>query len=203
MVRPTGLTIMPAQPPSRQTTPSEGFQELAPAKAGGCALGGALGREADRRGQSPLEGLRGQSPCLPPLTPIALNQSFTFVAHFVRMQCALCLLMLLGGCAVDPTVLTGVAVGVTAGSVMVIQRTPFDALWSLATGRDCSAVRLDEGKSYCRPIEPAPMAQPYCTRSLGVADCWADPTGHPPPLGDGPSTLTPAQEADRTRSWPF
>jgi hypothetical protein len=64
-------------------------------------------------------------------------------------------------------------------------------------------VRLDEGKSYCRPVELPPVAQPYCTRSLGVADCWADPAGHPPALGDGPSTLTPAQEADRTRRWPF
>jgi hypothetical protein len=113
------------------------------------------------------------------------------------------LLMLPGGCGADPTVLAGVAVGVTAGSVAVIQRTPADAVWSLATGRDCSAVRLDQGKSYCRPVEPPPVAQPYCTRSLGVADCWISPAGQPPQLADGPSTLTPPQEANRTRRWPF
>ncbi len=119
------------------------------------------------------------------------------------MRCLLCLLLLLGGCGVDPLTMTAVAVGATAGSVAVIQRTPIDALWSLATGKDCSAVRLDRGQSYCRPVEPPPGPVPYCTRSLGVADCWADPDGHPPALGDGPSTLTPAQEADRTRRWPF
>jgi len=119
------------------------------------------------------------------------------------MRCALCLLVLLCGCGADPTVLAGATVGIMAGSVAVIQRTPFDALWSLATGRDCSAVRLDEGQNYCRPTESPPVAQPYCTRSLGVADCWADPAGHPAALADGPNTLTPAQEADRTRRWPF
>jgi hypothetical protein len=71
------------------------------------------------------------------------------------------------------------------------------------TARDCSAVRLDRGKSYCRPAEPPPEPPPYCTRSLGVADCWADPAGHPRELGDGPRTLTPTQETDRTRRWPL
>lgn len=118
------------------------------------------------------------------------------------MRRALCLLMLLGGCQADPVTLTAAVVGTTAGSVAVIQRTPFDAIYSLFTGKDCSLVRLDEGKTYCRAIEPEPEPRPYCTRSLGVADCWADPRGQPPALGDGPSTLTPAQEANRTRTWP-
>jgi hypothetical protein len=110
---------------------------------------------------------------------------------------------MLCGCAAGPTVLAGAAVGVTVGSVAVIGRTPIDALWSLASGRDCSAVLLEQGKGYCRATELPPVAQPYCTRSLGVADCWADPAGHPAALADGPSALTPAQEADRTRRWPF
>ena len=119
------------------------------------------------------------------------------------MRRALCLLVLLSGCGADPVTLAATAVGVTAGSVAVIQRTPVDAVWSLATGKDCSAVRLDQGKSYCRPVEPLPEVPPYCTRSLGVADCWADPAGQPRQLGDGPNTLTPEQDANRTRRWPF
>jgi hypothetical protein len=119
------------------------------------------------------------------------------------MRIALCLLMLLAGCGPDPSVLAGAALGVTAGSVAIIQRTPFDALWSVMTAQDCSVVRLDQGKSYCRPVEPPPVVQPYCTRSLGVVDCWANPDGHPRAVGDGPHMLTPAQEADRTRRWPF
>ena len=106
----------------------------------------------------------------------------------------LLLLLLLAGC-VTPEQAATIGVGVTVGSFAVIQRSPFDALYSILSGRDCSLVRLDQGKSYCRPVEPLPEAQPYCTRSLGVADCWRDPAslpGQPPQVADGPQTLTPA-----------
>ena len=109
--------------------------------------------------------------------------------------------LLLAGC--DATT-EGIA-AVTVGSVAVIHRTPVDAVVSLVTGKDCSAVRLDEGKTYCRPKEPPPNAPPYCTRSLGVVDCWKDPAAMahlPPQVAYGPSQLNPAQEADRTRRWP-
>jgi hypothetical protein len=111
----------------------------------------------------------------------------------------LLLLLLLPGC--DPTGL-GVAAGVTAGSVAVIGRTPVDAVVSLAAGRDCSVVRLDRGLSYCAAPEAAPAPQPYCTRSLGRVDCWTRPPLAVPPqrgVADGPSALTPEQEANRRR----
>lgn len=119
------------------------------------------------------------------------------------MRFPVLLLLLLGGCAADPVELTTVVGGVAVGSVAVLQRTPFDAVWSLITGRDCSTVRVEQGKSWCRPPEPAPEAPPYCTRSLGVVDCWADPAGKPPEVADGPRVLMPAQDAHRTRGWPF
>ncbi len=109
--------------------------------------------------------------------------------------------LLLAGC---DAATEGVA-AVTVGSVATIGRTPVDAVVSLVTGKDCSLVRLDQGKTYCRPTEPQPDAPPYCTRSLGVVECWKDPAavpGLPPEVADGPRALTPAQEADRTRTWP-
>jgi len=116
----------------------------------------------------------------------------------------LLLLLLLAGC-VTPEQAATIGVGVTVGSIAVMQRSPLDALYSVVSGKDCSIVRMDQGKSYCRPVEPPPEAQPYCTRSLGVADCWRDPASlpdHPPDTAAGPTTLTPTQEADRTRRWP-
>ena len=117
----------------------------------------------------------------------------------------LMVLLLLTTCGATPEqALTGAA-ALGIGSITVIQRSPLDAVYSVVTGKDCSVVRLDQGKSYCRPAEPPPEAQPYCTRTLGVAECWQDPASlpdHPRDLGDGPRTLTPAQEADRTRRWP-
>jgi hypothetical protein len=129
------------------------------------------------------------------------------------MRCVRLLAMLmtlpgwgLAGCGADPLTLAAAVGGTVAGTTAVIQRTPIDAVVSLVSGRDCSSVRLDQGKTYCRPVEPVPEAPPYCTRSLGVADCWAAPAempgvGHA--VADGPGDLTPAQEANRTRRWPF
>jgi hypothetical protein len=132
------------------------------------------------------------------------NHCFTRRAHGVAMRFLLILLVLAGCGATPEQALTGVA-AVGVGSIVVIGRSPFDALYSMLAGKDCSVVRFDQGKSYCRPAEPPPEPPPYCTRSLGLANCWRDPTSlpdHPTELGDGPRVLTPEQEADRTRHWP-
>ena len=117
----------------------------------------------------------------------------------------LALLLMLVGCGATPEQLAAGVAGVGFGSVAVIQRTPLDAVVSVVSGRDCSVVRLEQGKTYCRPVEPPPEPQPYCTRSLAAVDCWSDPASVPnlgPTVTEGPQTLTPAQEANRTRRWP-
>lgn len=114
-------------------------------------------------------------------------------------------LVLLAGCGITPEQAATVGVGVTVGSFPVLQRSPVDAVYSAVTGKDCSIVRMEQGKSYCRPVEPPPESPPYCTRSLGVVDCWRDPASlpnRPPEVADGPHVLTPEQEANRTRRWP-
>jgi hypothetical protein len=97
-------------------------------------------------------------------------------------------------------------VGAEIASVAVFGRGLGDVVVSGVSGRDCSVVRLEQGKSYCRPIETPPMPPEFCTRSLGTADCWSNPNalnGQPVRgVADGPSVLTPAQEAWRTRRWP-
>jgi len=114
--------------------------------------------------------------------------------------------IVLTDCATIPPMIGAELVGAaTVGSVAAVGRTPVDAAYSLVTGKDCSLVHLDQGKSYCRRTEPKPDAPPYCTRSLGVVDCWLDPAAVPnlgPSVADGPRSLTPVQETNRTRSWP-
>lgn len=118
----------------------------------------------------------------------------------------ICLLLLLAGCDATPALVAApIVAGVGVGSIAVLGRSPFDAAYSLATNRDCSIVRLDEGKTYCRRIKPPPPPPEFCSRSLGVVDCWADPAAlpdRPHGVAQGPITLTPAQEANRTRGWP-
>lgn len=97
------------------------------------------------------------------------------------------------------------ATGASVATVPLVGRTGPDIVVSAITGRDCSLVRLDAGRSYCAPQEPPPAPPLVCTRSLGTVDCWRNPEG----LGaaytevaDGARSLTPAQEAHRTRRWP-
>jgi hypothetical protein len=111
----------------------------------------------------------------------------------------------LAGCGWSDNLIATAAVGTTTGSVAAIQRTPLDAVYSWWTGRDCSLVRLDQGKTYCRPVEPPPEPPVFCTRSLGSVNCWQDPggvPGSPRGVADGPAGLTAGQEADRVRTWP-
>jgi hypothetical protein len=117
----------------------------------------------------------------------------------------LLLMFPLGGCEywAEPPLIGTAA---NAASVAVFGRAVGDLVVSGASGRDCSVVRLEQGKSYCAPVQPPPVPPPLCTRSLGVVDCWSNPEALNGPavhgVADGPSTLTPAQETDRTARWP-
>lgn len=117
----------------------------------------------------------------------------------------LILLLALSGCGATPEqLLTGFG-GFGIASITILHRSPFDAVYSLVTDRDCSIVRLDQGKTYCRQEEPPPPKPPFCTRSLGVVDCWTRSDAslvQQRTVADGPQTLTAAQEAYRTRGWP-
>lgn len=112
----------------------------------------------------------------------------------------LLLVLMVGGCqALAPVAVVGGA------TVAAIGRSPVDVLASYATGRDCSIVRLDRRESYCAPAEAVPRAEPFCTMSLGRADCWiVPPLAYPAhvPVGDGARALNAGQEANRTRFGP-
>ncbi len=113
----------------------------------------------------------------------------------------------LSGCGAEiaGAPVAGILVAAELGSIMVLDRGLGDVAVSLATGRDCSVVRLARQETYCAAPEEAPAPPPVCTRSLGRVDCWTvAPAAWPPHRGlaDGRATLNTAQEADRTRRWP-
>ncbi len=88
---------------------------------------------------------------------------------------------------------------VEAVSLRALGRTTGDSIVSLFTGEDCSIARIGRGDSYCGQ-DPAPVAPPMCTRSLGAVDCWTVPPAAWPPyrgVANGPATLTEAQENNR------
>jgi hypothetical protein len=130
--------------------------------------------------------------------------SFTFFPHGTGMRRLIILLspLLLVGCGWSSNLVATTAIAANAGSIAAIHRTPFDAIYSAVTGRDCSVVRLDRGESYCRPTEPPPAPPEYCTHSLGVVNCWTQPPSPEPGVADGRWALTASQEENRTRTWP-
>ena len=89
-------------------------------------------------------------------------------------------------------------------SVVVFGRDVRDIAVSSSTGRDCSIVRLDSGKTYCAPLIDTPRPQPYCTRSLGPVTCWADPYLVPQHQHEVADTPPPTEEQLRYRAtrWP-
>ncbi len=89
-------------------------------------------------------------------------------------------------------------------SVAVLGRGVIDLGVSAVTGKDCSIVRLDQGKNYCAPREKLPGAPPFCTSTLGTVQCWADPEAFatlPHQLADAPA-LTKDQVRDVNARWP-
>ena len=127
----------------------------------------------------------------------------------LRPIALLALPLCLAGCLNDA--MLGPAAAVEVGSTMVLGRGPGSAAYSLATGRDCSLPNFAAEGRFCRQ-EEAPAAPRYCTRSLGVVDCWtvSDPFGpqqgvadtpRPPVMQDRrwvdlrPPQLVPAQPA--------
>jgi hypothetical protein len=106
--------------------------------------------------------------------------------HLPPARWALLLPLLLCGCEGALGAMAGPALVAGGASLVLTGRTPVDHVASLATGRDCSAVRLERAWSWCAP-RPGPPPEPvYCTRSLGAADCWTVP-----PLGAGRQVADP------------
>ena len=60
-------------------------------------------------------------------------------------------------------------------SVMGTDKTIIDHLVSFQRGKDCSTVRMEQGRTYCREDEPNPQYEGYCYRTLGDVTCYEQP----------------------------
>ena len=134
--------------------------------------------------------------------PAVLNGALVRVCAHARMR-ALLLMLCLTACS-DPAGVTTALVAAEAATVTVFGRGVADIGISAITGRDCSIVRLDKGQTYCAPRYLEPDEPAFCTRSLGVADCWADPANLPPGTRQIADTPPPTREQTgyRDARWP-
>jgi hypothetical protein len=80
--------------------------------------------------------------------------SFTFAAHIGAMGWVRSLIMLLFaglplcGCGMPAELLATGSIAAVIGTITAFGRSPADLVVSLVKGKDCSIVRMDEGKSY-------------------------------------------------------
>ncbi len=121
----------------------------------------------------------------------------------VLLAMAICTAM--AGCGIPFFEPVEALAAASIATVPIFGRALPDIIYSGISGKDCSVVRLEQGRSYCRPIDPPIEVARVCTRSLGTVDCWTNPDALVSPargLADSQSP-TPEQEAWRTRRWPF
>ncbi len=73
-------------------------------------------------------------------------------------------LLMLGGCAAF--------VGASGASIVGTQKSPTDHIISLASGKDCSTVRLERGQTFCVEDEVKTTPQFNCYKTIGSVTCY-------------------------------
>lgn len=64
---------------------------------------------------------------------------------------------------------------VSTGVTMATDKTLSDHLVSYQSGKDCSTVRLEQGRTYCKEDEPNPIPDVHCYRTLADVTCYREP----------------------------
>lgn len=88
----------------------------------------------------------------------------------MRLILAIAALLLAASCGAGATIFT-----VGAGTLGTTDKTLGDHVISLYSGKDCSSVRLEKGKTYCKEDEAIVPPQVYCYRTIGSVTCYRSP----------------------------
>lgn len=80
-------------------------------------------------------------------------------------------------------------------SLLTTEKAVEDHIFSAYSGKDCSAIRVERGETYCREDELNPTPVVHCYRTLGDVTCYEKPNpsyqddskvGHPRTLVSPP-----------------
>ena len=104
-------------------------------------------------------------------------RTITGFGNFVAMRPAGLLVVvslsaLLGACSGQKMAHFAVA---DAAVVIGTDKTIADHIISVASGKDCSLVRVERGLRYCKEDEVVPHPNVYCYRELGGVSCYDKP----------------------------
>ncbi len=91
----------------------------------------------------------------------------------MRFAAAIAGVVLLGACsAATPYGM------INSAFLVATDKTMEDHVISLASGKNCSTVRVDTGRSYCEEDEIKPSPADYCNNTLGSVTCYDRPDPH-------------------------
>jgi len=70
---------------------------------------------------------------------------------------------------------------VNSAVIMGSDKTILDHVASYRSGKDCSTIREEKGRTYCREDEPNPIPDLQCYRTLGDVMCYSksEPNSQP------------------------
>jgi hypothetical protein len=89
-------------------------------------------------------------------------------------------LLFLGACSAASTAqsIAPQAALLEGATVIGTDKTIGDHVISFATGKNCSTIRKDLGRTYCEEDEIGHVDEVYCYRTLGRPTCYAIPSPH-------------------------
>ena len=88
----------------------------------------------------------------------------------MRMAVLIAVFVLLAGCSSVPPVAI-----VDGATVVGSQKTLGDHFISYVSGKDCSTVRRNLGRTYCVEDEPNPVSRVFCYPTIGKITCYDKP----------------------------
>lgn len=103
------------------------------------------------------------------------------VKNIARFSGVALMALWLGGCEfydVLPNALVSTTANIfpiNAALVMGTDKTIEDHVVSRASGKDCSTVRREQGRTYCVEDEPNPAPEVTCYSSIGDVTCYSNP----------------------------
>ena len=88
----------------------------------------------------------------------------------MRLAVLIAGLALLAGCANFPPVAI-----IDGASVVGSKKTIGDHIVSYVSGKNCSTVRSNQGRTYCVEDEPNPTPRVFCYPTIGMVTCYDTP----------------------------
>ena len=110
----------------------------------------------------------------------------------MRVLLALGLLGWVGACSLVPPI-----AALEGASAWGTGKTVSDHVISISSGKNCSTVRREIGRTYCEEDEANPPTTVYCYPTLGEVTCY----NRPDPYNDGRQRRVDANDHNLPAKW--